>query len=793
MLHELLLSLSGHPSPLLKSGSQVLESLHPVLSPAELALLGSLAEDLGGKHKSIRDNTTAISASHTSAVCRAVASAIISIHLAKFQRRIIEVEKDILTDNAKIVGAYNIVPLSAVVGSFEGWPRKLEWLQDLVQFIQAPVSSAATRVADREEACTAAMLISRLRDSIHTGYPDIEEISTSLVQAAETAWLKQVSAWVLYGRHPGEEDFLITSGDANGNDSSPLDAYKIAEALLPPFVTLHAANSVLFVGKSLNHIRERQRSDVESSFSNTSPELALLPAHLAQLSSLKSPISAASFSAAIGAIRFSLSQNALQKLLPITKVLDLLYILKDFFLLDRGEFAVALITAADDRLNARNRREKMSNKTPSALEDNLAGLTIKEGEVHAVLTRTWAALASLRGDQDNEEVDEELDRARELIRLSIKSIDASGVQSRDHNREKATAFDDLLLPSSTALSVKVTSPLDLFFTIVDADIYSRIHAYLIAIRRAHLHLSKLFLLSKLRREYPCPRAPTHMDQKGRTDILERKRQLSNQRTRALRPAWARLGSATFFFAELSGYLQGEVIERSWSAFRSWLTPSITDRPNSSNGSFALSSTPAFPRPSSSSRLGSRPTSSRASNESARRCLYDPETLAQAHKSYLIALERSLLLDNVTFTRPLRRLMTATDHITALMQRLNTIQTNLDIETDPTSDPTSTATNTTSHYPAEEQQIMADLRTSLPRLSNGVQELVGVLRDIDNARTSDSSNSSKAPEPRTTPEEPPLTLEPSLNAPDTYTPWTSRSLDRLLLKFDYKNVEALNLS
>jgi hypothetical protein len=46
---------------------------------------------------------------------------------------------------------------------------------------------------------------------------DIEEAALGLVRVAETAWLKQVSAWVLYGRLPsfGREDFFIKEVDSD--------------------------------------------------------------------------------------------------------------------------------------------------------------------------------------------------------------------------------------------------------------------------------------------------------------------------------------------------------------------------------------------------------------------------------------------------------------------------------------------------------------------------------------------------------------------------------------------------
>ena len=766
MLHELLLSLSGQPSPLLDKTSELSESLRSIVSPAELALLESLAVDLGEKHQSIRHNTSNISSSHPSTVCRAVASAILSLHLAAFQQRILEVERDILKDDASLVGAYNIVPLSAVVGSFEGWGRKLAWLQDLVQYVQSPTPNSTISGDNRQRACTAAMLIDRLRDAMLTGYPDIQETSLSLVKVAETAWLRQLSAWVLYGRHPGEDDFFVQSRGKDGEALREKATMQITESLLPPFVTANAANSALFIGKSLNHIRERQRPEMKATTSSSTPELALLPAHLAQLSALQSPISSAGFSAAINAIRLSLSQNALQKLLPISKVMDLLYTLKDFFLLERGEFAIALITSADDRLNTTNRRDKLPSRIASTLADSLASMTIKEGEVHAVLARTWTALASFQNDQDDEDIDVELDHARDLIRLSINSIDSSSALNRDASKEKLAVFDDLLLPSPTTLSIKVPSPLDLFLTAEDTEAYSLIHAYLIAIRRAHLRLSKLFLLSKLRRDYPCPRPPLHLPHKDQLRALEQKRRLSNNRTKTLRPAWATIGSATLFFAELSSYLQGEVIQRSWSAFHSWLLPEIptTDRPTSSS-----SNNPSRP---SSSRLKNLPLHTPTP--------HDPETLTHAHKRFLNQLTSSLLLTQPTFTHPLRRLLTSIDHITALLHRLSTLWTNTD--TLSPSDPSLS-------NPGEESALIADLHEALPSIGRGVKNLVEVLRQVDEVRgLKDPVNSGGDRGDRAGEGVKGNGWTSGEGGEHAFEPWVSRSLDRLLLKFDFGDVD-----
>ena len=215
MLHEILLSLSGHPSPLLRTASTsaaddsaLALSDSTVVSPPERALLASLAHlsDLNVKLKSF---AAQIAASHPSVICRAVAAATESVHLAAFQRKVLAVEETILRKDAGLVGAYNIVPLTAIVSEFDGWTRRIEWLWEIVQFMLA---------GERSQPCTASMVMDRLRSELQTGYTDIEETARSLVAVAEVAWLKQVSAWTLYGKLPsfGAGDFFVQKSQGGG-------------------------------------------------------------------------------------------------------------------------------------------------------------------------------------------------------------------------------------------------------------------------------------------------------------------------------------------------------------------------------------------------------------------------------------------------------------------------------------------------------------------------------------------------------------------------------------------------
>ena len=102
MLHEILLSLSGQPSPLFETHAEedaVSEDAFPLLSPPEKALLASLAR-LSRLHAKLRAHTALISASHHSVICRAASTAINTQHLGDFQRKVLEVEKSILVEDS---------------------------------------------------------------------------------------------------------------------------------------------------------------------------------------------------------------------------------------------------------------------------------------------------------------------------------------------------------------------------------------------------------------------------------------------------------------------------------------------------------------------------------------------------------------------------------------------------------------------------------------------------------------------------------------------------------------------
>ena len=771
MLHELLLALSGHPSPLFSVANEKSHestNAFPLLSPPERALLSSLAH-LGDLHIRLRARTSTISTSHPSTICRALSTAVVSKHLAKFQQKILRVEKGILQQDAGVVGAYNIVPLSGLVGEFDGWRRRLDWLWDLVQYMLPEDGGNASdqRGSSRPSAspCTGVQIIDKLRDEAQTGYPDLERIALDLLVIGEGAWLRQVSAWVLYGRLPtfGAEDFFVfaEAGGHQGHSSKAL-VYGIKHGLLPKIVTLSTANSILFIGKSLNHIRDRVPITSGPSLkTSSSPELSMLPVHLRYLSSLSSPLTSSNMSHTIGAIRLSLSQNALQKLLPLSKILSILSVLKDYFLLELGDFAIALISEADRRMASRHRGPAVDSRRQGL--ESLIGVVVKEGEVSAILARTWNALASLRGLDDDDE-DEEYDLARQLLHISTKQTipehspsSASSQSLLEKLRSANVSFDDVLLPTPTALSMQPPSPLDLFLIPSDVEIYSYTHAYLLALRRAHLHLTGLWKLSFLRKQHPAPLGPPRSCSGVGQEALSRARERSNGRSKSMRAVWATTATATFLLAEVGEYLQGEVIRSSWTTFQAWLDPTYQDRSTETGVSKFLISSPD----GKFSHGEPAPSPSPQKQQTHR----DPETLSNAHRHYLEYLVHSLLLDDHLYTRALRLFMTHIDHLIALIERLSVVQHHLDLESD------ASVMDTFANYRGEEQELHKDLGEARLTVDRDVANLVQRLRDIDAERAGAETH----------------VFDHGAAGDDIFVPWRNGGIDRLLMKLDFASL------
>lgn len=700
MLHEILLSLSGHPSPLLTSSLS--DHSSSAISPSERQLLASAAH-LSDLHVKLIKHSARITASHPSTVCRAIATAIQSIHLAALRRKVLEVETSILQNDPELVGAYNIVPLTAVMAEFQSWTRRLEWLWEVVQYLEAKDSNGRL--------CWGSRAVDRLRAELQSGYRDVEETALTLVAAAETAWLRQVSAWIFYGRLPsaGGEDFFIRAAENQEED------YISVAGLLPAFVTPATATSMLFIGKSLNQIRARSSTlSTASGFNNTASKLQAI-------ANLKSPLNSASFTGIIRDIRQSLSQDILEQILPLSEVMSTMQLLREFFLLGRGEFAMAITQEADERIRGRWRRA--GNLAHEKDGNSVKNVTVKSGEVSAALARAWASLSSFETQHSEDEL---LDRARDLLRLQlvkskpdIPSHARPGLSEAAATLLASSPFNTLLFSVPVTLAIQLPPAVDMVISPSDMHLYCGANAYLMSLRRAHIRLTDLWKLTSLRRHYPGP--------KGATDYAKELRQRWSARSQVLRGTWTTASAAVFFLGETEAYFQTEVVEGLWRGFRAWLageTKPAFNLPADTADQMDMSDDEAAPDDLFDQDIPppTRPTTA-SSSTAPRKDRHDQQTLSTGHAVYLDTLVHRLLLTKETYTRPLYALLVHIDHLVTHVHRLHAIFTSIDLETD------AGVVDAFTNLEAEERQVLTQLRAVERSVRRGIDEVVAALEAL----------------------------------------------------------------
>jgi len=352
--------------------------------------------------------------------------------------------------------------------------------------------------------------------------------------------------------------------------------------------------------------------------------------------------------------------------------------------------------------------------------DGLGNIVVKEGEVSAVLARTWAAMGSLQGqDEDDQDEDEQLELARDLVQLVIAKHNSTTPSKGSSNPPKTppmiapTSFRSFLLSVPVVLTLRIPSPLDLFLTSADLESYSSINAYLLSIRRAHLRLTDLWKVTSLRRDHPAPPGPPYGSSTAGQNRVHTLRARAKARSEAMRSVWATSSAAVFFFGETEAYLQGEVVKGTWIGFKKWLTGESSSRPTSSR---AQDEEDIWLKAGKELEFSTRSSHTQ-----------DPQTLAEAHRRYLATLTTNLLLTTTSFTEPLYHLLQQTDHLVALVHRLQAIWQSLDLEAD------EGVVDAFSDFHKEEKDVREQLLVIAERVKGAIEVLVNSLRDIDQAK------------------------------------------------------------
>ncbi|KAI1624751.1 gamma-tubulin complex component protein [Exophiala viscosa] len=739
MLHEILLSLSGVQSPIWAQGHAPgdldAKTFNQYVSLPERAMLESLAH-LQELHVQVKDATARFAKTHESMVCRAVSASIEDVHLGNFMDKVIQVETSVLKKDAAYVGAYGIVPLSTITSDFAPWTRRLEWLMAVVGRLNASSQQRRTTAPD---------ILDFLEKETHTGYSDIEEMAVALLTVAQRAWMRIASLWILYGKlsRSGPHDFCVKE---NPLASSTIDTFLLDQSLVPRLVNSTAAQALYSTGTALNQLRSHGKPATSSLKTSSDPAMALLPRHLKLLESLEYPLNPPLLENVLLSINGSLSENALSQVLPRALVMRLLQVILRYVLLDHGEFAVSLVGHADDRVMKRQHTQITAQ--PVRKIGKLDDLAIKDAEINSILSKTMAELAALGVDDD---VEEDVSLFAKQI-LSLRTVD---VENDSH-------MLSTLLPTTTFLYITLqpSSPLHIFLSPQDTEVYALLNAYLLSIYRAGLHLSGLWKLSGHRRSYPTPLGPPRSTSQARQASFAARRLRDTQRMKRTRRHWTVASKALFLVNEVEAYLQGEVIQGSWVQLRRWLegedriVSPKTSRPTTSSSAGQSRTTKFFDGPSGfgMSDIDVRPS--------------DPRLLAEAHGIFLQALQSGLFFSNGSFVQVMKTLVTQCDHFVALFSRLQAVWEGLDLQED------DGVVDAFSNYAKDEREVLSEMDRTSDSIDAIVTELVNKIRDLaaDMRTGIGADNFGQNP------------AGARWNVA-RFTPWQARTVDRLVMKLD----------
>lgn len=275
------------------------------------------------------------------------------------------------------------------------------------------------------------------------------------------------------------------------------------------------------------------------------------------------------------------------------------------------------------------------------------------------------------------------------------------------------------------------SPLDLFMSTREVELYSLINSYLLAIKRAQLRLSNLWRRTAARRDYPTP--DTAHEKTSVTEMAAATRIF--KRRVATRKIWATCSAAIFLISETLAYFEGGIITESWNHFIDWVQTSIGSEQG--EGTQMIAST------SSTGNLVQR----------------DPETLASGHRAFLAAVTYGLLLNDVLFTKELRSLLGNVDTLVAFFIRLLETQQKLDMDVNEES----------AYLTEEESRYSLELDRARKKVDSDLKSVVHRLRKLDQERLGSARY---------------------FNGNDDvdFEPWKSGGVDRLLMKLEFGRVE-----
>lgn len=342
MLHELLMALNGYPGSIFfdSSDGMKVSSNIPHLHPAEKTILERLCV-LGTKCKYLTEFVkkhkihTAIQKSEIYGLYLESFCCGLDDVLCIYHQELIEMEKKLLEDP--------FLPLTHFL--------QLEKYLLLFQVLSHIVSEI---VNDKVHGCR---ILDLLYNQSNSGVSLVEMSLNKILQHCHSVMFRQVFCWMMNGfvEDPYKEFFIqpdITKKKTNGTFMKPHEKeantvkYTVKPELLPSYIPFNLAAKILFVGEYVSVLGTTDDSDAYSLFLRKERIFAKKIEKLVE----KPVFSLLSFETTIDDIRKCAAEHLWQVIVKGANVVYHLKIMKDFYLLGRGELFLTFIGEANQLL-----------------------------------------------------------------------------------------------------------------------------------------------------------------------------------------------------------------------------------------------------------------------------------------------------------------------------------------------------------------------------------------------------------------------------------------------------------
>ncbi|XP_069481250.1 gamma-tubulin complex component 4 isoform X2 [Ambystoma mexicanum] len=495
MIHELLLALSGYPGSIFtwnkRTGLQVSQEL-PFLHPSETSVLNRLCrlgtdyirftefiEQYTGhvqqqEHHPSQPGQCGLHGMYLRAFCTGLDSL-----LQPYRQALLDLEQEFLADPHLSISHVNY---------------SLDQFHLLFPSVMVVVEQIKTQKIHG----------SQILENVHKhscgGLPPVRSALEKILAVCHGVMYKQMSAWMLHGLLLDQyEEFFVKQGPSFGNVSTQEEEYDLGIGgltgkqlremqdmrlieeenmlapslkqfslrveMLPSYIPVRVAEKILFVGESVQMF-ENQNVHLTRTGSILKKQEDTFAAELHRLKQLPA-FSLVDFESVIDRIRSTVAEHLWKLMVEESDLLGQLKIIKDFYLLGRGELFQAFIDIA----------QQMLKTPPTAVTEHDVNVAFQLA-AHKVLL-----------DDDN------------LLPLLQMTIDYHGKEHKDASqaregppREPSPREAPTSGWAALGLSYKVQWPLHILFTPAVLEKYNVVFKYLLSVRRVQSELQHCWAL-----------------------------------------------------------------------------------------------------------------------------------------------------------------------------------------------------------------------------------------------------------------------------------------------------------